>query len=71
VLTEEKLDDIWASSDPRTEEELNENIRGEISNIAPENLQGVNQNLSRRCEESLRVERGTAVSTPSVVCDQR
>jgi hypothetical protein len=38
VLTEEKLDDIGASSNPRTEEELKENICGEISNIAAENL---------------------------------
>jgi RNA polymerase-binding transcription factor DksA len=51
VLTEEKVDDIGASSNPRTEEELKENIRREISNIAAENLQKVTQNLFRRCEE--------------------
>jgi hypothetical protein len=40
VLTEEKLDDIGASSNPRTEEELKKkNIRREILNIAEENLQ--------------------------------
>jgi hypothetical protein len=54
VLTE-KLDDIGASSNPRTEE-LKDNIRLEISNTAAENLQKVNQNLFRRCEECLRVE---------------
>jgi RNA polymerase-binding transcription factor DksA len=53
----EKLHDIGASSNPRTEEELKENIRREISHIAAENLQKVNQNLFRRCEECLRVER--------------
>jgi DNA-binding SARP family transcriptional activator len=55
VLTE-KLDDIGASRNPRTEEELRENISREISNIAAENLQTVNQNLFRLCEECLRVE---------------
>jgi RNA polymerase-binding transcription factor DksA len=54
VLTE-MLDHIGASSNPRTEE-LKANIRREISNIAAENLQKVNQNLFRRCEECLRVE---------------
>jgi hypothetical protein len=56
VLTEENLDNIEASSNPRTEEEQKENIRREISNIAAENLQKVNQNLFRRCEECLHVE---------------
>jgi hypothetical protein len=56
VLTGEKLDDMGASSNPRTEEELKENIRREISNIAAENLHKVNQNLFRRYEECLRVE---------------
>jgi hypothetical protein len=41
VLTEEKLDDIGASSNSRTEE-LKENIGREISNIVAENLQKVN-----------------------------
>jgi hypothetical protein len=44
------------SSNPRTEEELKENILREISNTAAEHLQKVNQNLFRRCEECLRVE---------------
>jgi hypothetical protein len=38
------LDDIGASSNPRTED-LKENIRREISDIAAENLQKVNKNL--------------------------
>jgi uncharacterized protein YfkK (UPF0435 family) len=38
------------------EEELKENIRGEIANIPAEQLQMVNQNLFRRCEECLHVE---------------
>jgi RNA polymerase-binding transcription factor DksA len=56
VLTEEKLDATGASSNPRTEEELEENIRKEISNTAAENLRKVNQNLFRQCEDCLRVE---------------
>jgi hypothetical protein len=48
VLTEQKLDDTGASSNSRTEEELKENIRREISNIAAENLQKVNQNHFRQ-----------------------
>jgi hypothetical protein len=55
VFTEEKLDDIGASSNPRTEE-LKENIRREISDTAAENLQKVNQNLFCWCEECLHVE---------------
>jgi hypothetical protein len=38
------------------EEELKENICNEIANIPAEQLQRVNQNLSRQCEECLRVE---------------
>jgi hypothetical protein len=49
------LKDKVYSSNPRTEE-LKENNRMEISNIAAEHLQKVNQNLFRRCEECLRVE---------------
>jgi hypothetical protein len=45
-----------ASSNPRTKEELTDNIRKEISNIAAENLQKVSQNLFRRFQECLRVE---------------
>jgi RNA polymerase-binding transcription factor DksA len=56
VLTEKKLDNIVASSNPRTEEELKENIRREISHIAAENLQKVNQNFFCWCEGCLRVE---------------
>jgi hypothetical protein len=37
-------------------EELKENIRRDISNIAAGNLQKANQNLFHWCEESLRVE---------------
>jgi hypothetical protein len=44
VFTEEKIDDTGASSNPRTEE-LKQNIRRDLSNIAAENLQKVNQNL--------------------------
>jgi hypothetical protein len=43
------------SSNPRTEE-LKENIRKEIANIPAEQLQRVNQNPFRRCEQCLRVE---------------
>jgi hypothetical protein len=56
VLTEEKLDDIGASSNPRTDEELKENIHREISNTAAQDLQKVNQNLLSRYEECLRLE---------------
>jgi hypothetical protein len=49
------LKDKVYSSNPETEE-LKENIRTEISNILAEHLQEVNHNLSRRCEECLRVE---------------
>jgi hypothetical protein len=50
------MDDIRAISNPRTEEELKENILREISNIPAENLRKVNQNIFRRCEDCLRVE---------------
>jgi hypothetical protein len=50
------LKDKVYSSNPQMEEELKENIRREISNIAAENLQNVNQNIFRRCEECLCVE---------------
>jgi hypothetical protein len=42
-------------SNPRTEEEVKENIRREIANIPVEKLRKVNQNLFRRWEECLRV----------------
>jgi hypothetical protein len=42
-------------SNPRTEE-LKENIHREIANIPTEELQNVNQNVFRWCEECLRVE---------------
>jgi hypothetical protein len=42
-------------SNPRTEEELKENIHREIANLSAEQLQRVNQNLFRRCEECLHV----------------
>jgi hypothetical protein len=41
------LKDKAYSSNPRTVEELKENIRREISNIPAENFQKVNQNLFR------------------------
>jgi hypothetical protein len=44
------------SSDPRTEEELKENICREIASIPAEQLQRVNQNLFHWCEECLDVE---------------
>jgi hypothetical protein len=43
------------NSNPRTEE-VKENIRREIANIPAEQLQRVNQNTFRLCEEYLRVE---------------
>jgi hypothetical protein len=49
------LKDKMYSSNPQTEE-LKENICREIANIPSEQLQGVNQNVFRRCEECLRVE---------------
>jgi hypothetical protein len=70
MFTEEKIDEIGArlfllglfegqslqQYNPRTEEELKENIRWEISNIPAVNLQKVNQNLLHWCEECLCVE---------------
>jgi hypothetical protein len=50
------LKDKVYSNDPRTEEELKENIRREYSNIPAVHLQKVNQNLFRQYEECLRVE---------------
>jgi hypothetical protein len=50
------LKDKVYNSNPRTEEELKENIRMEIASIPTEQLQRVNQNLFRRCEEYLQVE---------------
>jgi hypothetical protein len=43
------------NSNPRTEE-LRENIRREIFNIAAENHKNVNENPFRLCEQCLRVE---------------
>jgi hypothetical protein len=50
------LKDKVYKSNLRTEEQLKENIRREIANIPSEQLQRVNQNLFRRCEECVRVE---------------
>jgi hypothetical protein len=50
------LKDKVYSNNPRTEEELQDNIRREISNSPAVHLQKVNQNLFRRCKECLRVE---------------
>jgi inhibitor of nuclear factor kappa-B kinase subunit alpha len=44
------------NSNPRTEEELKENIRREIANIPAEQLQRINQNLFHWCAECLHVE---------------
>jgi hypothetical protein len=51
------LKDNVYNSNLGMQEELKENIRREIANIPAEQLQGVNHNLFRRCEECLRVER--------------
>jgi hypothetical protein len=66
VLTEEKLGDTGTSSNSRTEE-LKENICREISNIA-----------SSECKSKplplvwgMSMCRGTAFSTPPVICEQR
>jgi hypothetical protein len=64
------LKDKFYSNNPRTEE-LKESICREISNVPAVHLQKVNQNLFNRCEECLHVERGTAFSTPPVICEQR
>jgi hypothetical protein len=50
------LKDGGYNSNPRTKEEIKENIRSEIANVPAEQLQRVNQNLFRRCEECLHVE---------------
>jgi transcription termination factor NusB len=50
------MEDTCYSTIPRTQEELKENIRKEIANIAVEQLQTVNQNIFRRCKEYLLVE---------------
>jgi hypothetical protein len=50
------LKDKVYSSNLQTEEGLKVNIPREISNIPAENIQKVNKNLFRRCEECLRVE---------------
>jgi inhibitor of nuclear factor kappa-B kinase subunit alpha len=47
-------DEIY-NSNPRAEEELKGNNHKEISNIPAEQLQKVNQNLFRPCEECLRI----------------
>jgi hypothetical protein len=49
------LKDKVYSNNPRAEEELKEDIHGEIANIPAEQLQRVNQNF-RRCEERPREE---------------
>jgi hypothetical protein len=50
------LKDKVYNSNPRKEKKLKENIRREIANIPAEQLQRVNQNLFRRCEECLRAD---------------
>jgi hypothetical protein len=50
------LKDKVYNSNTRTEKELKENILREIANIHAKQLQRVNQNLFRRCEECLRAE---------------
>jgi hypothetical protein len=49
------LKDRVYNSNPRTEEELKENIPREIANIPAEQLQRVNQNFCQ-CEEYLHLE---------------
>jgi uncharacterized membrane protein len=44
------------NSNPQKEEELKENICREIANIPAEQLQKVNENFFRWCEECLHVE---------------
>jgi hypothetical protein len=51
------LKDKVYNRNPRTEEELKENIRRGIANIPAEQLQRVNQNLFHQCDGRLRVER--------------
>jgi hypothetical protein len=69
VLTE-KLDDTGASSNPRTKEELKENIRREISNTAAEkSSEGKSKPLLP--VQGVSMCRGTAFSTPPVICEQR
>jgi hypothetical protein len=60
------LEDKVYNSNSRTEE-LKENICREIVNIPAEQLQVVNWNLFRQCEECLRVE-GQQISTPPGIC---
>jgi hypothetical protein len=50
------LKDKIYNSNLQTEEELKENIQREIENIPAEQLQRVNQNLFRQCEECLHVD---------------
>jgi hypothetical protein len=50
------LKDRIYNSSPWTEEALKENTHREITNIPAEELQIVNQNLLRRCEECILVE---------------
>jgi hypothetical protein len=50
------LKDKVYNSNTRTEDELNANIRREIANILGEQLQTINQNLFRWCDEHLHVE---------------
>jgi inhibitor of nuclear factor kappa-B kinase subunit alpha len=50
------LNDKVYNNNPRTEDELKENIRREIAIIPAEQLQSESQDLFRRHEKSLRVE---------------
>jgi hypothetical protein len=50
------LKDNVYNSNPRTKEELKENIRKELANIPAEPLKRVNQNIFHRCNGCLRVE---------------
>jgi hypothetical protein len=61
------LKDTVYNSNPR-KEGLEDNIHKKFKNIPAEEFQRINQNLFRRCEECVRVER-TAFSTPPVLCD--
>jgi hypothetical protein len=50
------LKDKVYNSNPRVKKELKENIRRKITKIPAKQLQMLNQNLFRQCEEHLRVE---------------
>jgi hypothetical protein len=62
------LRDKVYSSNPRTGE-VKENIRRKISNIPAENLQKVNKSEPLPAARGMSTCRGTAFSTPPVICE--